>query len=322
MSWVSVYPDPRRGKQVDVSPLATVPLVALPFGVMSYAVIRRWPHRDPLLPRVAATVVQEIHRHPRLRRLLRSRMDPATETGLLLTVTVGVVVVSVAAFGIIAEMVRANRGLASYDLFFARWGAHHATPASTTGLKLVSLLGGYPPVVLLSCVVAVAEYRRRLFRNVVPLLMLVVGGQFAVTNLIKFTVDRARPNIAQLTGFAGTSFPSGHAAAAAATYAVFALVLGRRRSPRVKSLLGGVAVSIAVAVAATRVLLGVHWFTDVLAGVFIGWAWFASVSLAFGGRVMRFGAPVVLAEITAEPKTVKAAQLGDAPAEGVNRATN
>ena len=165
---------------------------------------------------------------------------------------------------------------------------------------MVSLLGGYPPVVLLSCVVAGAEYRRRMGHNVVALLVLVVGGQFAVTNLIKFTVDRARPNIAQLTGFAGTSFPSGHAAAAAATYAVFAMVLGRRRSPTVKALLGGAAVSIAIAVAATRVLLGVHWFTDVLAGVFIGWAWFASVSVAFGGRVMRFGAPVALAEAAAE----------------------
>lgn len=283
-----------------MSPLATVPLVALPFGVMTYAVVRRWPHRDPLAPRVAATVEQEVRRHPRLRRLLHNRMDPATETGLLLTVTVGAVVVSVAAFGIIAEMVRANRGLASYDLFFATWGSLHATSASTSGLKLVSLLGGYPPVVLLSCVVAGAEYRRRMGHNVVALLVLVVGGQFAVTNLIKFTVDRARPNIAQLTGFAGTSFPSGHAAAAAATYAVFAMVLGRRRSPTVKALLGGAAVSIAIAVAATRVLLGVHWFTDVIAGVFIGWAWFASVSVAFGGRVMRFGAPVALAEAAAE----------------------
>jgi len=248
-------------------------------------------------------VEHQARRHPRIRRFLHNRMDPATETGLLLTVAVAVVVASVAGFGIIAEMVRANRGLATYDLFFATWGAHHATSASTSGLKLVSLLGGYPPVVLLSCVVAAAEYRRRMGHNVVVLLVMVVGGQFGVTNLIKFTVDRARPNIAQLTGFAGTSFPSGHAAAAAATYAVFAMILGRRRSPTVKALLSGAAVSIAVAVAATRVLLGVHWFTDVLAGAFIGWAWFASVSMAFGGRVMRFGAPVALAEVAAQKST-------------------
>jgi undecaprenyl-diphosphatase len=46
-----------------------------------------------------------------------------------------------------------------------------------------------------------------------------------------------------------------------------------------------------VTVAGTRVLLGVHWLTDVLAGLAIGWAWFALWSIAFGGRLLHFGAP-------------------------------
>jgi undecaprenyl-diphosphatase len=76
----------------------------------------------------------------------------------------------------------------------------------------------------------------------------------------------------------------------------FATVLGRRRSPRVKALLAGAAAAIAVAVATSRVLLGVHWFTDVLAGLALGWAWFAVSSIAFGGRVLEFGRPVAVAE--------------------------
>ena len=78
-----------------------------------------------------------------------------------------------------------------------------------------------------------------------------------------------------------------------------ALLLGRGRTSRTKALLAGVAVALAVAVASTRVLLGVHWFTDVLAGLLLGWAWFAVCSIAFGGRLMRFGAPVEQAETIA-----------------------
>ncbi|MGE0728906.1 MAG: phosphatase PAP2 family protein, partial [Acidimicrobiia bacterium] len=65
--------------------------------------------------------------------------------------------------------------------------------------------------------------------------------------------------------------------------------------------LAAVAVAVGVAVAATRVLLGVHWLTDVLAGIGLGAAWFAVVSIAFGGRLLRFGAPIELAERIADP---------------------
>ena len=77
---------------------------------------------------------------------------------------------------------------------------------------------------------------------------------------------------------------------------VFSLLLGRRRSPASKAVLAAVAAAITTAVAGSRVLLGVHWFTDVVAGIAIGWAWFTLISLAFGGRILRFGAPVAQAE--------------------------
>jgi undecaprenyl-diphosphatase len=65
-------------------------------------------------------------------------------------------------------------------------------------------------------------------------------------------------------------------------------------------LLGAAAVGVAVAIATTRVLLGVHWVTDVIAGLLVGWAWFALCSIAFGGRRLRFGEPVEIATQAAE----------------------
>ena len=49
---------------------------------------------------------------------------------------------------------------------------------------------------------------------------------------------------------------------------------------------------IAVAVAASRALLGVHWLTDVIGGLAVGWGWFLLVAIAFGGRAQRLGDPV------------------------------
>ena len=49
-------------------------------------------------------------------------------------------------------------------------------------------------------------------------------------------------------------------------------------------------------VAGSRVLLGVHWLSDVIAGLALGWAWFCVCAIAFGGRLLRFGAAAETAE--------------------------
>ena len=67
-------------------------------------------------------------------------------------------------------------------------------------------------------------------------------------------------------------------------------MLGRGRPRPTRALLAGGAVGITVGVAGSRVLLDVHWLSDVIAGVALGWGWFAACSIAFGGRVLRFGA--------------------------------
>jgi undecaprenyl-diphosphatase len=201
-----------------------------------------------------------------------------------------------AAVGALLLMIHSDSGFARWDKSFGQWGADHATAASTTFLRDVSLLGGTMGVITLAVVVALVEFVRLGRRRVVVFLAVVMIGISILLNVVKLIVNRARPDIRRLTGFSGSSFPSGHAATAAAMFAAFALVLGRRRSIRAKAVLAGIAVGVAVSVATTRVLLGVHWFTDVLAGLALGWAWFAVCSMAFGGRLLRFGAPVEAVE--------------------------
>jgi undecaprenyl-diphosphatase len=259
-------------------------------------VVHRWPRVEA--PAVApATIAETVHEHPTLRRVVRSRLDASTLTGLALTVGLALVAAGAVAVGVLLIMVRRNEALANWDSTFANWGADQSSAVGTDFLRTVSLLGGTAFIVTAAVVVAVVELRSRHALATIGFLIVCVGGQFALSNLIKVGVERARPEVLQLTGFAGASFPSGHSTAAAASLAAFALLLTRRHGRPVKILGAALAVGIAGAVAASRVLLGVHWFTDVLAGLALGWAWFALCSIAFGGWLLRFGKPVETAEV-------------------------
>ena len=117
------------------------------------------------------------------------------------------------------------------------------------------------------------------------------------------SIDRVRPTFDPAAASLGPSFPSGHSATAAALWAAVALVVLRRRPPVARALVVAVAVGLAVAVATSRVMLGVHWLSDAVAGLAFGWAWFAVCAIAFGGRLLKFGAPVESATDTVERQT-------------------
>jgi undecaprenyl-diphosphatase len=278
-------------------------------GFVVWLLARRWPRFDPAAPAVHVSpgaAKASLRKHVRLRALLRRHIDPAVATSLILAVGLAAVAVAVVSVGLLLAMIQTRSGFARWDLAFAQWGAEHATSTSTLLMRRVSLLGGTAGVVVVAAVVGVVEYVRKPNRAVLALVPLVVLGQFAILNVVKVLVGRERPDISRLTGFSGASFPSGHATAAAATYALIALLVGRGRPRWLRNVLAAGAVAVAVLVAGSRVMLGVHWFTDVLAGLALGWGWLALCSIGFGGRVLRFGQPVAEAEQLADAAPTKA----------------
>jgi undecaprenyl-diphosphatase len=158
-------------------------------------------------------------------------------------------------------------------------------------------------------------FRRRW--EVILFLATVSVGETLVNSAVKHLVDRERPAIVHLTGFSGPSFPSGHSAAAAAAWAAVALVLTRDAGRRVRSLAAGIVVFVVLGVAASRALLGVHWLTDVVAGVALGWGWFVVCAVLFGGRRSRLGEPaerVDAAAMGAAMRDVESQPVGRHPA--------
>ena len=271
-------------------------------GVAATVAAWRWSRRDPTDPHLdRRTVRRFLREHPLVQRLARRHHpNPSAATAEALGFAAAAVAIGTAAAGVLLLMIKTRSGVARADTPFANWAAERATDASTEVMRAISELGGTRLVVLVALAVTVVELLRDRRWTVPAFVAMTIGGQFVLSNGIKWLVDRARPTISPLTGFAGTSFPSGHAVAAAATWACVAFLLGRRRHRHMRAVLLGGAVAIAVAVAATRVALGVHWTTDVIAGLFLGWTWFALCAIAFGGRVLHFGEPVAVIEAEAE----------------------
>jgi membrane-associated phospholipid phosphatase len=202
--------------------------------------------------------------------------------------------------GVLAYLERTNAHLNRLDRSVGSWGYDHRSATSTHGLRIVTQLGSITTIVVICVVVAVIEMFRVRSAWLLPFLVVVLGGEEVLQISIKSLADRARPSFdpAAVAGL-GPSFPSGHSATAAAFYAGAALVLSRRRGRAARAILTGLAVGLAVAVASSRVLLDVHWLSDVIAGLLLGWAWFAVAAIAFGGRLLRFGAPAAAAAATA-----------------------
>ncbi|MBA3289531.1 MAG: phosphatase PAP2 family protein [Acidimicrobiia bacterium] len=175
-------------------------------------------------------------------------------------------------------------GLARFDDSLTRWGAEHVTSGWRAVFIVATQFGSFVVIAPVFAVIAVVELRHRERRWVVWYLLIVGAGVALLNNGLKLTVDRERPAVAPLVEAAGSSFPSGHAAAAAACWAAITVVVAVRAGRRLHRLVAG-SIVIAVVVAASRVLLGVHWLTDVVAGLVVGWAWYAVVTLALGGRL-------------------------------------
>ena len=279
-------------------------LLSSAFGLAVLLAALRYPTAagapPPVSDAAGEQLAHEAVRHQWLRRLLRGRLDPGTATGLALTLALAVVVAGGIVIGSLAYLMRSSGYLVRLDASVGGWGADYAVGWSTTLIRLVTDLASTPATIAVLLAVGTLETIRAPNRWLIPFLLTVVVGEVVLVNAVKQVLDRVRPAFDPAAATLGPSFPSGHSATAAALYAAVALVAARRRSPRVRSLLAAGAAGIAVAVATSRVMLGVHWLSDVVAGLAFGWAWFSICAVAFGGRFLDFGAPLEEATRVAE----------------------
>jgi membrane-associated phospholipid phosphatase len=266
--------------------------VAAGVVVLGLEALRGGGRLDDVADPVAAEhwLVERLAERPRLRRFV-AHADRRVLGGAAVAISLMMVVLAALIVGWLFESIDSGRGVARWDDSVASWGPDNSTTAAAELMRWVTRLGDTWLLFSAMVVVGVIDWRRR--RNLTSIwFLLTVGlGVTFVNNALKLLIMRERPAVEALVGSAGSSFPSGHAAASAACWMAMALVAGRWFSPRVRPWLAVGAAAIAGLVAASRTLVGVHWVTDVVAGLVVGWTWFLLAAVIFGGRLQRLGAP-------------------------------
>lgn len=214
---------------------------------------------------------------PRLQRFAAARLSPEGEFGLHLSVGVMLLVLAALAFGEVAEEVVDGDAL-PLDIALANWlHAHaHASGWLTDAMMFVTHWHSVGGVLAMVTLLACWLYARRAGYWLLALLLTVPGGML-LNVLLKISFQRARPSFEQpLLTLSTYSFPSGHAVAATLLYGFLAAYLTRHaRTWTQRTVVALVACLMVALVAASRMYLGAHYLTDILAAVAEGCAWLA-----------------------------------------------
>jgi membrane-associated phospholipid phosphatase len=215
-------------------------------------------------------------RYPRLWPFVARRVSPGEYLGLHLTLGLLVSLGAVALFAALAQDVVNREALFVFDQQLADCLHELVTPTGLSIWVVVSELGSVTGVALVAIAFGIVLYRRRqvwLFRGWLAAL----GGAAVLNVVLKQFFQRPRPAYAEFFELKNWSFPSGHAMGSLVTYGMLAyigVVLIRRQ--RVRWIVVGLAAFLIFAIGASRIVLGVHYLSDVLGGYAAGSVWLAA----------------------------------------------
>lgn len=225
---------------------------------------------------------------------LARRVDRPLAVGLV------VATATAAVFAKLADSLREDEALSRLDRSVANWMVDHRSDGLVAILRQVTRLANPATVVGVVAVVALALAIRRHVASA-ALLVASSAGAAVLVGVAKLVVARPRPPVSGAAVVAhGYAFPSGHAAQSVACYGALAIVaFDVVRGRRLRIALTAVAAAGAFLIGASRIVLGVHWFTDVVAGWALALGWLAFVATAARLRSLRSSGSGVLRAVPA-----------------------
>ena len=200
----------------------------------------------------------------------------AKRLGVQVLVSMMVAIAACVGFVEIADEIGVDEDLGRFDVALSAQLSQHASDQQLRIFAAVTDLGDKRFLIPLAAVIGVAMLVRRRTFLATAWLVATAGG--ALLNVgLKAIFERSRP--AHLHGFAtadGWSFPSGHSSGSFIVYGLLAYLLVIQSAPRYHVPVAAIAMLTIVCVGFSRVVLQVHYFSDVLGGFAVGVAWVAA----------------------------------------------
>lgn len=210
---------------------------------------------------------------PKTAKHLSARLTPARFSGLTLTLMIVALLYILALFGgLVEELLEADE-LIRFDQFINQLIAVIRSDSMVSVFAWVTDLGGSPALIAISIVTTGLLWAHRRSRLIAPL-WLTITGSLITTQAGKYLLQRQRPDFATDVIAITHSFPSGHATSAMAVYGFIAYIVASElaTSRQRFEIVYWTAVLISL-VGFSRLLLGVHYVSDVAAGFLVGSFW-------------------------------------------------
>lgn len=181
-------------------------------------------------------------------------------------------------FSWLAEEV-AEKEISHFDTAVTSFVTSFGSPLLTEVMKTLTILGTAPILIFIAVLTCFELYRQKHFQDALMVPIALAGGAL-LNELLKNIFHRPRPFGHRLVEATGFSFPSGHAMISAAFYGFLAYLVwlnlkeSRLRYPATAIIVLGI-----FAIGVSRIYLGVHYPSDVIAGFAAGAFWLAGCSL-------------------------------------------
>ncbi len=231
---------------------------------------QRWTHflEHPRVAKVRRRFAPQIE-------FLQARLSPQGYLGLHLTLAAVVFIGASWLFGGIAQDLIAGDPLTVVDVQVFDWFQSHATPTLTQFMQFITGLHGVLGITALALILGLFLIWKRYWYWLLTLALALPGGML-LNVFMKFAFERSRPSSfdSPLLAISTYSFPSGHAAGATLFYGVLAaVVIANIRAWRWRVLVALAALLIVMLVGVSRIYLGDHYLSDVLAAFAESVAW-------------------------------------------------